>query len=115
VLLVFGRFDFLVDFSVASFCLRSDFSARILDLDVWSVLCLSLVAVVFEFPSRFSGLIFFVVFRSHSIAHVIVTPRCYCSSYSISTVASTIFIQLWLQYKPNSMKMVFSTNGVGSF
>jgi hypothetical protein len=29
--------------------------------------------------------------------------------------ASTVFIQWWLQYKPNSMKMVFSTNGVGSF
>jgi hypothetical protein len=44
-----------------------------------------------------------------------VTPRCYCSSYSTSTVASAIFIQWWLQYKPNSMKMVLSTNGVGSF
>jgi hypothetical protein len=44
-----------------------------------------------------------------------VTPRCYCSSYNTSTVVSTIFIQWWLQYKPNSMKMVFSTNGVGSF
>jgi hypothetical protein len=37
--------------------------------------------------------------------------RRYCSIYSTSTV----FIQWWLQYKPNSMKMVFSTNGVGSF
>jgi hypothetical protein len=36
---------------------------------------------------------------------------CYCTSYS----TSTIFIQWWLQYKPNSMKMVFSTNGVRSF
>jgi hypothetical protein len=44
-----------------------------------------------------------------------VTPRCYCSSYSTSTIASTIFIQWWLQYEPNSMKMVFSTNGVGLF
>jgi hypothetical protein len=42
-------------------------------------------------------------------------PRGYCSSYSASTVASTVFIQLWLQYNPNSMKMVFSTNEVGSF
>jgi hypothetical protein len=66
VLSVFGRFDFLVDFSIASFRLRSDFSARILDLDVWSISCLSLVADVFEFPSRFSGSIFFVVFRSDS-------------------------------------------------
>jgi hypothetical protein len=39
----------------------------------------------------------------------------YCSSYSTSTVASIIFIQCWLQYKPNSMKMVFSTNEVESF
>jgi hypothetical protein len=38
---------------------------------------------------------------------IIVTPRCYYSSYSTSIVASTIFIQWWLQYKPNSMKMVF--------
>jgi hypothetical protein len=37
--------------------------------------------------------------------------RCYCSSYS----ASTVFIQWWLQYKHNSMKIVLSTNGVGSF
>jgi hypothetical protein len=41
--------------------------------------------------------------------------RGYCSSYSTSTLASTVFIQWWLQYKPNSMKMIFSTNGVGSF
>jgi precorrin-6B methylase 1 len=41
--------------------------------------------------------------------------RCYCSSYSTSTVASIVLIQWWLQYKPNSMKMVFFTNGVGSF
>jgi hypothetical protein len=41
--------------------------------------------------------------------------RCYCSSYNTSTIVSTLFIQWWLQYKPNSMKMVFSTNGVGSF
>jgi hypothetical protein len=40
---------------------------------------------------------------------------CYCSSYSTSTAASIVFIQWWLQYKPNSMKMVFSINGVGSF
>jgi hypothetical protein len=46
---------------------------------------------------------------------VSVTLRCYCSSYSTSIVASTVFIQWLLQYKPNSMKMVFSTNGVGSF
>jgi hypothetical protein len=45
----------------------------------------------------------------------VVTPRCYCSSYSTSTVSSTVFIQWWLQYNPNSMKMVFSTDGVGSF
>jgi hypothetical protein len=44
-----------------------------------------------------------------------ITPWCYCSSYSTSTVASAVFIQWWLQYKPNSMKMVFSINGVGSF
>jgi hypothetical protein len=44
-----------------------------------------------------------------------VTPRCYCSSYSTSTVASTVLMQWLLRYKPNSMKMVFSTNGVGSF
>jgi hypothetical protein len=44
-----------------------------------------------------------------------VTPRCYCSSYNTSTVASTVLIQWLLQYKPNSMKMIFSTNGVGSF
>jgi hypothetical protein len=38
------------------------------------------------------------------------------------TVAATVHLQyiysvytMWLQYKPNSMKMVFSTNGVGSF
>jgi hypothetical protein len=48
-------------------------------------------------------------------APIVVTPRCYRSNYSTSTVASTVFIQRWLQYKPNSMKMVFSTNGVGSF
>jgi hypothetical protein len=44
-----------------------------------------------------------------------VTPWYYCSSYSTSTVTPTFFIQCWLQYRPNSMKMVFSTNGVGSF
>jgi hypothetical protein len=54
VLFVFGRFDFSVDFFGASFRLQSDFSACILDLDVWSVSCLSLVAVVFEFLVRFS-------------------------------------------------------------
>jgi hypothetical protein len=36
-----------------------------------------------------------------------VTPWCYCSRYSTSTVAPTVFIQWWLQYKPNSMKRVF--------
>jgi hypothetical protein len=44
-----------------------------------------------------------------------VTLLCYCSSYSTSTIASTVFIQWWLQYKSNSMKMLFSTNGVGLF
>jgi hypothetical protein len=44
-----------------------------------------------------------------------VTPWCYCGSYSTSIVASTVFILWWLPYKPNSMKMLFSTNGVGSF
>jgi hypothetical protein len=39
-------------------------------------------------------------------------PRCYCSSYSTSIVASTVLIQCLLQYKSNSMKMVFSINGV---
>jgi hypothetical protein len=36
-----------------------------------------------------------------------VTPWCYCSRYNTSTVAPIVFIQWWLQYKPNSMKMVF--------
>jgi hypothetical protein len=44
-----------------------------------------------------------------------ITPWGYCSSYSTSIVASTVFIQWLVQYKPNSMKMVFSTNGVGLF
>jgi hypothetical protein len=39
----------------------------------------------------------------------------YCNSYSTSTVVSTVLIQWWLQYEPNSMKMIFSTNEVGSF
>jgi hypothetical protein len=30
-------------------------------------------------------------------------------------VASTLLIQCLLQYKPNLMKMMFFTNGVGSF
>jgi hypothetical protein len=54
-------------------------------------------------------------FSSAQLRVAAVTPRCYCSSYSTSIVASTVFIQFWLQYKPNSMKMVFSTNGDGSF
>jgi hypothetical protein len=41
----------------------------------------------------------------------VVTLWCYCSSYIISIV----FIQWWLQYKPNLMKMIFSINRVGSF
>ncbi len=58
----------------------------------------------------------FIVISSISISLSInCNTRCYCSSYSTSTVASTVFIQWWLQYKPNSMKMIFSTNGVGSF
>jgi hypothetical protein len=55
-----------------------------------------------------------VIFLSNpnlSSLYRVVTPRCYCSSYSTSTV----FIRWWLQCKPNSMKMVFSTNEVGSF
>jgi hypothetical protein len=39
----------------------------------------------------------------------------YISSYSTSTVASTVFIQWLLWYKLNSRKMAFSINEVGSF
>jgi hypothetical protein len=56
---------------------------------------------------------------AHQVEQVYYMPycntRCYCISYSTSTVTSIVFIQWWLQYKPNSIKMVFSTNGVGSF
>jgi hypothetical protein len=49
VLFVFRGFDFSVDFPIANFGLRSDISARILDLGMWFVSCLSLVTVIFEF------------------------------------------------------------------
>jgi hypothetical protein len=52
-----------------------------------------------------------------TISSWIVSPpwRAHVTPRSTSTVAFTVFIQWWLQYEPNSMKMVFSTNGVGSF
>jgi hypothetical protein len=44
----------------------------------------------------------------------IITPWCYCISYNISTVASTVLARCLLQYKPNLRKMIFSINEVGS-
>jgi hypothetical protein len=46
---------------------------------------------------------------------VVITPWCYYSSYSISTVTSIVLTQCLLQYKPNSRKLVFSINEVESF
>jgi hypothetical protein len=49
------------------------------------------------------------------VQDVFVTPLCYCSSYSISAVASTVLTHYLVQYKPNLRKIVFSINEVGSF
>jgi hypothetical protein len=80
-----------------------------------SITCL-LTPIKLEVDQAKTSLFLFRNCRSFTCSsRLIVTPRCYCSSYIISIVASTVFIQWWLQYEPNSMKMVFSTNGVGSF